>query len=213
MPGEVEVGGIGALRTEADLAAWLESQLSPLRETAALSGAFLAALAPSTLLPPNPADGQEINYLADSANGVVWRLKYRAGSASAYKWEFLGGPPLWKVLGDEVLSATTGAWIDATTVPKVTVPLAGNYLARGLANWRLGTGGCSGFLGLAAGATAPSFQQAVNVATANNAGTVPVEGVLTGLAAAGDIRLRFYQNNASCFVNNKVLFVTPVRVG
>jgi len=49
----------------------------------------------------NADDGLEINYLADAANGIVWRLRYRAFQAdgvtpnpSAYKWEYIGGPPL-----------------------------------------------------------------------------------------------------------------------
>src|SRR4030095_11342304 len=42
-------------------------------------------------LPGSPFDGQEIYYLADATNSVIWHLRYRAGSSSAYKWEFIGG--------------------------------------------------------------------------------------------------------------------------
>lgn len=48
-----------------------------------------------TALPSSPVDGQEINFLADPTNGVVWRLRYRAGSSSAYKWEYVGGAALY----------------------------------------------------------------------------------------------------------------------
>lgn len=47
-----------------------------------------------TALPGGAVDGQEIYYLADATNGVIWHLRYRLGSGSPYKWEFLGGPPL-----------------------------------------------------------------------------------------------------------------------
>lgn len=42
-----------------------------------------------TSLPANPVDGQEIYFLADSTNGIIWHLRYRVASS---KWEYVGGP-------------------------------------------------------------------------------------------------------------------------
>lgn len=167
-----------------------------------------------TSLPYPAYDQQEVYYVADSTNGVKWHLKYNEGSASAYKWEYVGGSPIWATtgLGDEQLAATTGSWIDTATVPKVTVPLAGDYRSIGHADMRNTTSAMTAFIGLAKGATTPSAQSAVLTNAANNAMHAMCETVLTGLTASGDIRIRFFQGNASSWANTKVLMVVPVRV-
>lgn len=81
-----------------------------------------------TSLPTNPRDGQEVNYLADATNGYVWHLKYRAKSASAYKWEFLGGTPLYASVETGEASAST-VYVDLATVgPSIAIPREGDYL-------------------------------------------------------------------------------------
>jgi hypothetical protein len=62
---------------------------------AATSRGVYAPAAVVTSLPVSPVDGQ-VAYLQPSglaAKGVVWAMRYRAASASAYKWEFVGGCP------------------------------------------------------------------------------------------------------------------------
>lgn len=80
-----------------------------------------------TTLPGSPYDGQEVYLQVDATNGINWHFRYRAGSASAYKWEFLGGPPLdSRVDALEISTSTT--YVDLTTAgPSVTVPRAGDY--------------------------------------------------------------------------------------
>jgi hypothetical protein len=77
-------------------------------------------------LPASPIDGQECYYLADATNGIVWHLKYRAGSASTHKWEFLGG--------SELIAGPSGSVTTSSTTPvafsggpSITLPLAGDY--------------------------------------------------------------------------------------
>lgn len=78
-------------------------------------------------LPANPFDGQVIDYVADATNGVVWRFKYRAASASAFKWEFIGGSALYDHVETSENTASA-AYVDLATVgPQITVPLAGDY--------------------------------------------------------------------------------------
>jgi hypothetical protein len=50
----------------------------------------------ATTLPGSPVDGQE-TILTDSLTSPTWqwRFRYNAGSSSAYKWEFVGGSPLY----------------------------------------------------------------------------------------------------------------------
>jgi hypothetical protein len=89
------------------------------------AGVFMATV---TSLPASPVNGQECFYLADATNGVVWHLKYRSASASAYKWECVGGGAMQAEITTLEIRSTTGAFGDMATIgPSVTVPLAGDY--------------------------------------------------------------------------------------
>lgn len=81
-----------------------------------------------TAIPANPKDGQQYAYTVNAASGIVWRLQYNADSTSDYKWEFVGGSPLF-VNADDVVSTTAydTNWQDLGG-PASTVPLAGDYL-------------------------------------------------------------------------------------
>jgi len=79
-----------------------------------------------TVLPVGAVDGQEVYYVADATNGVIWHLRYNAASASAYKWELVGGTPLnsQSELEGSIVSTTAAV---TTGEPNLTVPLAGDY--------------------------------------------------------------------------------------
>ena len=83
-----------------------------------------------TSLPTTPYDGQEVIYQADATNGINWHLRYRAGSASAYKWEFLGGPPLLAyVAALDTSTGINGAYGALTNAgPSIALPRAGDYI-------------------------------------------------------------------------------------
>ena len=82
-----------------------------------------------TSLPSSPADGQEIRFLADATNGIVWNLRYRLASSSPYKWEFIGGNPLVSGIAAQVgpSSANAYSYVPGTDA-QITIPLAGEYL-------------------------------------------------------------------------------------
>lgn len=85
-----------------------------------------------TSLPTKPMDGQEVDYLADAVAGVIWRLKYRAASASPHKWEFVGGSDLYSLETEHDGSGPQSpAAAFATSImeftPGLTLPLAGDY--------------------------------------------------------------------------------------
>jgi len=83
-----------------------------------------------TSLPSNAIDGQEVRYLADNTNGIVWNFRYRAGSSSTHKWEFIGGQPLYSFIA--AWEGTTTNYPNytnlATSGPSLSVPLAGQYM-------------------------------------------------------------------------------------
>lgn len=90
------------------------------------AGVFAAVV---TVLPSSPVNGQDCYFLADATNGIVWHLKYRAASASASKWEVVGGASLFAEVvtaSNETTASTTYATL-TTAGPNITVPLAGDY--------------------------------------------------------------------------------------
>jgi len=76
----------------------------------------------------NLVDGQEIYYLADGTNGVVWTLKYRAAEPT-YKWNFVGGPPLF-TKDDTDRTTTSTTYVALTGGLTLALPLAGDYDCR-----------------------------------------------------------------------------------
>lgn len=104
-----------------------------LMEWQCIAGAWvlLFAYAPHvTSLPVSPIDGQECKYLADATNGIVWHLRYRAASASTYKWEYVGGSGLYTAWsGDQSLTVDNagGTWRTYAFLPSLSVPFAGDY--------------------------------------------------------------------------------------
>jgi hypothetical protein len=99
-----------------------------------------------------PQDGTVVSLQVDAANGIDWLLRYNASSASAYKWEFLGGPPLTAgIATEETATGPFDNWQDLPTVgPQVAVLRAGEYPCRGSAYQRHDA------YWLAAGATTPA---------------------------------------------------------
>jgi hypothetical protein len=97
-------------------------------------GAAFRKIAPGIIpvvanLPTNPNDGDEIYYLADAANSVMWHLRYRAASVSANKWDFLGGSPLSSVTPAATAVTTAGAGFGQTAFATTgfNLPLTGLY--------------------------------------------------------------------------------------
>ena len=71
--------------------------------------------------------GQLISLQVDATNGINWLFRYNASSASSYKWEFLGGPPMYsEVAASESTNATSYAAL-TTPGPSITLPRAGDY--------------------------------------------------------------------------------------
>lgn len=78
-----------------------------------------------TSLPGAPIDQQECIFVADATAGAKWHLRYRAASASAYKWEYVGGSPLSGYVGGPLHSSGV-AYADVGG-PTVVVPVGGDY--------------------------------------------------------------------------------------
>lgn len=168
-------------------------------------------------LPSSPVDGQEVYYQSSAMGiaGTVWRLRYRAASTHAYKWEYVGGSAL-DGSADAGASYTTGAAYSpgpALATPQLTVPLAGEYLFEYECNWQA-TGGYpdlrallvvgGGWASAAFGATSPStFNDSVS----------GHRRVTATVGAVADLRILSSGAGAIVTVYDRSITARPIRVG
>ena len=167
-----------------------------------------------TSLPSNAIDGQEVRYLADNTNGIIWNFRYRAGSSSTYKWEFIGGAPI-STQHDNgtqyTLTHAAGSYSDVLTK---AVPLAGDYLING-ACLLTTTSGNDAIICIN---TTTSRNINYYVARMSNAASQYENGnrtiVLSGLAANTTVALSDYHvaQGSGSTVGNANLVITPIRV-
>jgi hypothetical protein len=189
--------------------------------------AFVAAATPGssalvTALPGSPTNGQEILFqnAAMATTGAVWHLKYNSASASAFKWEFVGGSPLRAAVATSE-STTSTTFVDLTTVgPSVTTPLAGDYtvtLSTSLAGSSAVVNAAMSFsVGASAALNGDSLRPTgFNMANADPfpyTGTRPV--FKAGLAAATALVARYASPNAnSANFSDRSVSILPTRVG
>jgi len=176
------------------------------------------AAATVTSLPGSPVNGQDCYYLADATNGIVWHLKYRSASASAYKWEFVGGGVLHSDVATSQTTASTTYADLATAGPTVTVPLAGDYDVSIEASANTpGTLGAVATMSFAVGASAAA--DADSIAIGNPASTGGLTAYQfrtvrkTGLAAATALTSKYKMSTGTGFFLNRSIRAVPVRVG
>jgi len=162
-----------------------------------------------TSLPGSPVDGQECYYVADAAGGVIWQLRYRAASASTYKWEFVGGGSL---VAEDLSAFNTSSATYVNCGPTLTAPLAGDYVILqgavvegGAAGWR----GRIAYNGVDTEAVYASGQGA-NANPDGNGISRTLRRTLT--ASAYTLKARSDAANALNFGFRHMQFV-PVRVG
>lgn len=171
-----------------------------------------------TSLPSSPVDGQEIFYIANSANGIIWHLRYK--STSGY-WEFLGGSPLYAEVTTSESTVSTG-WTNLATIgPTISVPLAGDYM---ISHGALITGPLAtawfGAMSYAVGGTAAADADAVWIYTTESDYTqrdkasVSREKRKTGIAASAAITAK-YRGGAGGYTTtyeNRWIAIIPIRV-
>ena len=168
-------------------------------------------------LPASAPHGTEVVLVVDAANGINWRMKFNAYSASGYKWEFIGGPPLGAFISTDETITGDSTWRDPATVgPTIVAPRAGEFLINAAMSTYNTSGASAGqYLGVAIGATTPALPfEAVTAVPAANQGywcsIVPTTGLV---AAAGDsIRLRYMGVAGVMRVSWRSLSVTPKRL-
>jgi hypothetical protein len=175
---------------------------------------------PGMRLPANGQDGQVVDAIVDSSNGIVWRFRYRESASVPYQWEFVGGPPLRaEVLTNQSLSGTN-AWSDLSTVgPSITAPFSGDYDF---------TFGCqqntytnannvaiSGIWNITKNAQSGLTMTVLTDNTAGNTNLTDTQSTrITAISANDVMRLRYQLsgNTGPVSFANRFLTILPVRV-
>lgn len=169
-----------------------------------------------TALPASPDDGEQVYFQA--AAGVIWHLRYNAASASSFKWEYVGGPPLTHEVATSQ-STTSATYADLATVgPQVTLPLAGDYDVQFGTTVQINpsTGNRVANIAVKRGAAATADADSLNYANGNL--TIRVPGLarairMTGLAAAAVLKMQYKVSGDTLVCQDRWMRVTPVRVG
>jgi hypothetical protein len=167
-------------------------------------------------LPASPIDEQECVYVADATAGIKYHLKYRAASASSFKWERIGGPPLHASSAIDVAPAS-GTWLEPSPVCRVTLPLAGDYMVEyGM------TGGSNAgqtiIQGVKVGASNPGAtstgQQAQVLGSSSNIRVPTTRRFRLDAAAAATVLAWVFVNDVNLTGNVAAPFLsaTPIRV-
>jgi hypothetical protein len=177
------------------------------------------ALVPALVssLPGSPADGQEVYYLANAANGVVWHLRYRAAASGSYKWEFIGGG-LMAATVDTAEAKAVAAFSDlATPGPTVTVPLAGNYEVEGEAQFYTAVAAATtGSIGISIGGAVPTTgdQSGATSPSTNQPEVIVFSRGLTIAAPNTALKIQYSITAAvNCTWGRRRIRARPIRVG
>lgn len=162
---------------------------------------------------PAGYDGQEVYYQADLTNGVIWHLRYRSASASAYKWEMVGGSSLMADIPTQETTSST-AFTDLTTVgPSITVPLAGDYEIVFGSGINASTNGFAApKIGAAAVSTNDDIVQSVSAGTASGNGSRPLRRNVPAAATVVKVQYAAAAATTVAFFNRS-LSIRPIRVG
>jgi hypothetical protein len=178
---------------------------------------FIVPLASAPLvtsLPSAPIDGQEIRYVADATNGVIWNLRYRAASSSTYKWEFIGGGSLMDYQSG-VLSFTDNTFGGAVAnTPSVTVNIPGVYLIQFGAymygttttarNLRMGVDGC--------GISATDTESVVADQVTSVMGVQAMNQFRATLTTTGTLSCKYKTSALTSQAQMRSLNIIPIRV-
>jgi hypothetical protein len=171
------------------------------------------AISPRALkatFPASTIDGAEFTY--QPVEGIAWRFRYNASSASSYKWEFVGGPAWVKEVATSENTASAAAVDLATVGPTFASVLpAGEYIVRAYCVIANATAAATrGVLTLDNNGADTTLTQGT-LATTNYYLALADETVAT-IAASTTVKLQYSSTAASsvAFLNRR-LSMTPIR--
>lgn len=171
-----------------------------------------------TSLPASPVDGQIIDYQADAANGIVWRLRYNAASSSPYKWEFVSGSALYAKNESIAAMGGTGSSYSepsGSSGPDITCPLAGDYDVNFGACVQHASTMINISFGICLGVTAQASLVAPTATLAGGGAWNPTwtQDRITVVSPGTVLRMRYQYSSIAWSVGYRRMSVQPLRVG
>jgi hypothetical protein len=163
--------------------------------------------------PASPKDGDIWIATGVDANGTRWQFQYNAGSASTYKWEFIGGSSVLADVETQESTVSTAAVDLATVGPQATLARGGDYevtlgaiiaaptATAALAHMRIYAGGVdTGLEVVRGGGTAGAFE------------SVSRRSVLLGRSAGDAVTCKYFTDAGTGTFGYRHLVITPKRV-
>jgi hypothetical protein len=167
------------------------------------------AIVYSVTPPAQPIDGQLWAYPVATNTCWLWLFRFNAGSSSAYKWEFIGGPPLHV---DQIASFTiTSTSPQNPGGPSITIARSGTYVFRWGAFLNASTANTVYALLMQNGSYTGAMAQVVT--SGNGAASAAANYVLT--PAAGDVWAVWHQlatATGTVTASQRFLEIVPIRV-
>jgi hypothetical protein len=175
-----------------------------------LTPAQFAALNPANFVNGDIVD-LDVGTGYGATNPVTWRFVYNAGSSSAYKWEFVGGPPLCAVsLGNATVGAAN-TWINVVSAYLV-MPRSGEYVVdAGAKIATAGTAPVNVYTTLVMNGTPQGFQPTDSQQTGWWVSQMIPPCVLT-IPANGTLGVSGQSNNIGCVWSNIGWSALPLRI-
>lgn len=180
-----------------------------------------------TTFPASPINGQVFTYIANAASGILWHFRYNSGSASAYKWECIGGTSLgYENNGTRWDLNTPGSPGGEQNADSIVVPLIGDYevdfsasithtVAATQVTIKARSAPTAGASGGAAPGTPESQTAFVNIPSANGYMRVGRKGTILGHPAANQrvfLNVQAPSPAGTVSLHNRQLHVMPIRV-
>lgn len=170
-------------------------------------------------LPASPIDQQECIYVADTTLGIKYHLRYRAASASLYKWESIGSASQLTAFVATNQTRASATYGDLATVgPSIIVPLAGDWVPTIALEAFLSVATSFAAADIQIGATAADAQERVvfqlNAAGGSSGAWGREQTYVTVAAAATTVKMVYAgdgTNNAT--FGQRRLALRPIRVG
>lgn len=166
-----------------------------------------------TTLPSAPKDGDEVYFVADAPNGVLWRLRFNA-AATGYKWEYVGGSALLRLVSTAE-STNSQTYVDLVTAgPSYALPVAGVWDLMVSFTAQNNFASNANVMSVQLGSTATADTESARESSAK--GNQPVNATRTmrrTLSAPGTVRAQYRVDGGTGQFSDRVLRVTPVRIG
>jgi hypothetical protein len=174
---------------------------------------ILIGAAYGTSPPGSPVDGQWWIYPVDPTNGIIWKFRYDAGSASAFKWVFIGGTPLYsEIATSETTTSTTYANL-STIGPSITLPRAGDWIVE-LGLWMNVGAGQTAWASYDIGGTGAVDADAVIFGPGG--GSTTINGmrrrIKTGLAVSTTLQAKYRVDGGTGAFKHRWIGAYPIRI-